>query len=78
MKGISILFSIGGHAAYSNLHGTLKEQLYVIKFTNRITWKQAVDEWEKRYKGEMASLKYEQRRRRDYDDDERFYFDDYY
>ncbi len=61
LKGVSILFSSGGHRAFSELHETLHVELARIKFTQRVTWVEALRLWEQRHKSSMSAayLRYE-------------------
>ena len=66
LKGVGILFSVGGHAAYSRLHETLHAELARIKWKERVTWLQALQSWEDKYESSMIQAKQEQEESRYY------------
>ncbi len=65
---MSTLFAKGGHRAFSELHLTLHTELVVIKFTQRVTWAQALAIWSAKYASSMSAASMRSRHWRDDDD----------
>jgi hypothetical protein len=58
LKGVSTLFEVGGHRAFSELHETLHTELVRIKFSKRVTWTEALAVWRNRHEKSMTQASY--------------------